>query len=159
MDSGFGIAGHSKSVQEMTTSKLDYWSPLVVENGVKKSYTIEIRPQSIAAAVAALSNKKRGGEGGGCVYTQTGSLSNISKATELSNGSNRSGLSGVTTGQSNDPLGVDEHPEMKSRPSVDETMLSEVGEEVSRQGMAARMRQERNLMMQRRKKTLKPRQG
>ena len=48
MDSGFGIAGHSKSVQELTTSKLDYWSPLVVENGVKKSYTIEIRPQSIA---------------------------------------------------------------------------------------------------------------
>ena len=46
MDAGFGIAGHSKSVVEMTTSKLDYWSPLVVENGVKKSYNIEIYPQS-----------------------------------------------------------------------------------------------------------------
>lgn len=46
MDSGFGIGGHAKSVVEMTTSKLDYWSPLVVENGVKKSYNIEIYPQS-----------------------------------------------------------------------------------------------------------------
>lgn len=48
MDSGFGIGGHSKSVAEMTTSKLDYWSPLIVENGVKKAYDIEIRPQSTA---------------------------------------------------------------------------------------------------------------
>ena len=47
MDSGFGINGHSKSVSEMTTSKLDYWSPLIVENGVKKSYPIEIRPHSM----------------------------------------------------------------------------------------------------------------
>ena len=48
MDSGFGIGGHSKSVVEMTTSKLDYWSPFIVENSVKRSYKIEIRPQSIS---------------------------------------------------------------------------------------------------------------
>jgi len=36
MGSGFCIGGHSKSVVEMTTSKLDYWSPFVVENSVKK---------------------------------------------------------------------------------------------------------------------------
>ena len=47
MDSGFGIGGHSKSVVEMTTSKLDYWSPFIVENSVKRSYKTEIRPQSI----------------------------------------------------------------------------------------------------------------
>ena len=46
MDSGFGIGGYSKSVTEMTTSKLDYWSPLIVENGVKTAYNIELRPQS-----------------------------------------------------------------------------------------------------------------
>ena len=46
MDSGFGIGGYSKSVMEMTTSKLDYWSPLIVENGVKTAYNIELRPQS-----------------------------------------------------------------------------------------------------------------
>ena len=48
MDSGFGIGGFGKSAVEMTTSKLDYWSPVVVENGVKKSFNIEIRPQSIS---------------------------------------------------------------------------------------------------------------
>ena len=48
MDSGFRFDGFSKSVEEMTSSKLDYWSPLIVENGVKKSYNIEIRPQSIS---------------------------------------------------------------------------------------------------------------
>ena len=48
MDSGFGIGGHSKSVVEMTTSKLDYWSPFIVENSVKRSYKTEVRPQSIS---------------------------------------------------------------------------------------------------------------
>ena len=48
MDSGFGVGGFSKSVSEMTSSKLDYWSPLIIENGVKKSYNMEIRPQSIS---------------------------------------------------------------------------------------------------------------
>ena len=48
MDSGFGIGGHSKSVSEMTTSKLDYWSPFIVENGVMRSYNTEVRPQSIS---------------------------------------------------------------------------------------------------------------
>ena len=46
MDRGFGVGGYSKSVTEMTTSKLDYWSPLIVENGVKTAYNIELRPQS-----------------------------------------------------------------------------------------------------------------
>ena len=47
MDSGYGIGGHSKSASEiMTTSKLDYWSPLIIENGVKQSYEIELRPHS-----------------------------------------------------------------------------------------------------------------
>ena len=41
MDSGLGIGGHSKSVVEMTTSKLDYKSPYVREKGVKKAYRIE----------------------------------------------------------------------------------------------------------------------
>ena len=48
MESGFRFDGFSKSVEEMTSSKLDYWSPVIVENGVKKSYNIEIRPQSIS---------------------------------------------------------------------------------------------------------------
>ena len=48
MDAGFGIGGFSKSVSEMTSSKLDYWSPFIVENGVKKSYNMEIRPQSMS---------------------------------------------------------------------------------------------------------------
>ena len=48
MDSGFGIGGHSKSVVEMTTSKLDYWSPFIVEHSVKRSYKTEIRPQSVS---------------------------------------------------------------------------------------------------------------
>ena len=38
MESGFGIGGHSKSVIEMTTSKLDYWSPFIVED---RSYKTE----------------------------------------------------------------------------------------------------------------------
>ena len=42
MDSGFRFDGFSKSVEEMTSSKLDYWSPVIVENGVKKSYNIEL---------------------------------------------------------------------------------------------------------------------
>ena len=48
MDAGFGIGGFSKSVSEMTSSKLDYWSPFIVENGVKKSYNMEICPQSMS---------------------------------------------------------------------------------------------------------------
>ena len=48
MDSGFGIGGHSKSITQMTTDRLDYWSPFIVENGVEKSYVTEIRPQSIS---------------------------------------------------------------------------------------------------------------
>ena len=48
MDSGFGIGGHSKSVSEMTTSKLDYWSPFIVENGGKECYNIELRQQYIS---------------------------------------------------------------------------------------------------------------
>ena len=48
MDSGFGLGGLSKSIAEMTTSKLDYWSPFIIENGVRKSHDIEIRPQSIS---------------------------------------------------------------------------------------------------------------
>ena len=46
MDSGFGIGGFSKSATEMTTSKLDYWTPLIIENGVKRAYELELRPHS-----------------------------------------------------------------------------------------------------------------
>ena len=46
MDSGTGIGGHSKSILEMTTSKLDYESPFIVENGVTKSHEVIIRTQS-----------------------------------------------------------------------------------------------------------------
>ena len=45
MDSGFGI--NSLSRDEMTSDKFDYWSPIVFENGIKKSYDIELRPQSV----------------------------------------------------------------------------------------------------------------
>lgn len=48
MDSGFGVGGFSKNISELTTSKLDYWSPLIIENGVKRGYNMEIRPQSIS---------------------------------------------------------------------------------------------------------------
>ena len=48
MDSGFGVSGFSKSLEEMTTSKLDYWSPFIIENGVKRGYNMEIRPQSVS---------------------------------------------------------------------------------------------------------------
>ena len=40
-------------------------------------------PQPLQAAVGGLSSKKPVGEGGGCVYTQTGSLSNIVTSTNL----------------------------------------------------------------------------
>ena len=46
MDSGVGIAGHSKSVLQMTTSKLDYEAPFIVENGVTKSHEIVVQTQS-----------------------------------------------------------------------------------------------------------------
>ena len=46
MDSGTGIGGHSKSVLQMTTSKLDYDSPFIVENGVTKSHEVILRTQS-----------------------------------------------------------------------------------------------------------------
>jgi len=48
-DAGLGVGGVSKSVSEMTTSKLDYWSPFLIEKGVSKSYKTEIRPQSISS--------------------------------------------------------------------------------------------------------------
>ena len=46
MDSGLGISCHSKSVLQMTTSKLDYESPFIVENGVTKTHEITIQTQS-----------------------------------------------------------------------------------------------------------------
>ena len=46
MDSGLGISGHSKSVLQMTTSKLDYESPFIVENGVTKTHEITIQTHS-----------------------------------------------------------------------------------------------------------------
>ena len=46
MDSGLGISGHSKSVLQMTTSKLDYDSPFIVENGVKKTHEVVIQTHS-----------------------------------------------------------------------------------------------------------------
>ena len=46
MDSGTGIGGHSKSVLQMTTSKLDYESPFIVENGVTKSHEVILQTQS-----------------------------------------------------------------------------------------------------------------
>ena len=46
MDAGFGIGGFSKSYTEMTTSKLDYWTPFIMENGVKQSFELELRPHS-----------------------------------------------------------------------------------------------------------------
>lgn len=46
MDSGFAIAGRGKSYSEMTTSRLDYFTPVVFENGVKKSFDLELRPHS-----------------------------------------------------------------------------------------------------------------
>ena len=46
MDSGPGICGYSKSVLQMTTSKLDYDSPFIVENGVTKSHEVILRTQS-----------------------------------------------------------------------------------------------------------------
>ena len=49
VDSGVGIAGLSKSIAEYTSSSLDYWSPLIVEKGVRKSYRTEIRPHSISS--------------------------------------------------------------------------------------------------------------
>ena len=41
MDRGFGVGGFSKSVSEMTSSKLDYWTPCIIDKGVKKSYNTE----------------------------------------------------------------------------------------------------------------------
>ena len=38
MDSGFFIGGHSKNVVEMTTLKLDYWSPFIDKCNGKRSY-------------------------------------------------------------------------------------------------------------------------
>ena len=49
MDSGVGIGGRSKSIAEYTSSSLDYWSPVIVEKGVRKSYRTEIRPHSISS--------------------------------------------------------------------------------------------------------------
>ena len=48
MDSGFGINGASTSHAEMTSSRLDYWTPFILENGVKQSFDLELRPHSIA---------------------------------------------------------------------------------------------------------------
>lgn len=47
MDSGLGIGGHSKSIVEMTTSKVDYNSPYVREKGVLKAHIIEDAKHSI----------------------------------------------------------------------------------------------------------------
>ena len=46
MDSGTGIGGHSKNIEEMTTSKLDLFSPIIVEKGVEKSYRVIYHPNS-----------------------------------------------------------------------------------------------------------------
>ena len=48
MDSGFFIGCYSKNVVEMTTFKLDYWSPFIEECNGKRSYKTEICPQSIS---------------------------------------------------------------------------------------------------------------
>lgn len=44
MDSGTGIGGHSKAFEEMTTSKLDLFSPIVIEKGVEKNHRIIYHP-------------------------------------------------------------------------------------------------------------------
>ena len=46
MDSGHGIGGHSKNIEEMTSSKLDLFAPTVVEKGVVKRHEIIYHPQS-----------------------------------------------------------------------------------------------------------------
>ena len=46
MDSGIGIGGHSKNIEEMTTSKLDLFSPTIVEKGVEKGFRVIYHPNS-----------------------------------------------------------------------------------------------------------------
>ena len=46
MDSGIGIGGHTKKFEEMTSSKLDLFAPIIIEKGVEKGYRIIYHPQS-----------------------------------------------------------------------------------------------------------------
>ena len=46
MDSGTGIGGHTKNIEELTSSKLDLFAPTIIEKGVKKGYRIIYYPQS-----------------------------------------------------------------------------------------------------------------
>ena len=48
MDSGLGIGGFSHNVQETTSSKLDLFSPIVLDHGIKERHDIEVRPQTIS---------------------------------------------------------------------------------------------------------------
>ena len=46
MDSGTGIGGHTKSIEEMTTSKLDLFSPIIIEKGIEKGHRVIYYPNS-----------------------------------------------------------------------------------------------------------------
>lgn len=46
MDSGYGIGGYEKSQQEMISSKLNFWEPVIIEKGVSRSYDLELFPLS-----------------------------------------------------------------------------------------------------------------
>ena len=46
MDAGIGIGGHSKNIEEMTSSKLDLFAPMIIEKGVLKGFRVIYHPQS-----------------------------------------------------------------------------------------------------------------
>ena len=46
MDAGIGIGGHSKNIEEMTSSKLDLFSPTIIEKGVEKGFRVLYYPSS-----------------------------------------------------------------------------------------------------------------